>query len=99
MFLNTIAATIIAFNQVGICSWYAFPQNVGKHIAASNTYTAGTRLLVTNLANKKSVKVTVVGGGGFTRLGRVLDLNDDPFMHIANLTTGLIRVGITVLER
>lgn len=60
-------------------------------------YKFGTKLLVTNIANGKSVTVTVTDRGGFTKLGRIIDLSEGSFKQISTLKSGIIKVKIEKL--
>lgn len=64
---------------------------------ASNSHKMGTKLLVTNIANNKSVIVEVTDTGGFTKYGRTLDLSKGAFMKIADIKQGVIQVRIKQL--
>lgn len=65
---------------------------------ASNSHKMGTKLLVTNRANKKSVVVKVNDRGGFTKYGRTLDLSRGAFTKIADIKQGLVKVDIKVIK-
>lgn len=90
-------------------SWYG-KEFDGKHTAsgyifnskaytcASNTYDFGTVLKVTNIDNGKSVIVVVTDRGGFSKMGREIDLSRAAFLKIANPNAGLIKVKIKVLD-
>ena len=89
-------------------SWYG-PGFHGKRTAsgevfnqnalttASNSHKLGTSLLVTNVANGKSVKVKVNDTGGFSKYNRTLDLSKGAFTRIANLNQGIIKVKVQKL--
>lgn len=64
---------------------------------ASNTHKLGTYLKVTNTANDKSVVCKVNDRGGFSRLGRTLDLSYGAFSKIAHLSQGTVNVTIKKL--
>lgn len=49
--------------------------NMNALTAAHNSYPFGTRVLVTNLSNKKSVTVRINDRGGFGKYGRSIDLS------------------------
>ena len=66
---------------------------------ASNSHPFGTVLKVTNVDNGKSVVVVVTDRGGFTKLGRDIDLSRAAFSKIANLNAGLIKVKIKVISK
>ena len=66
--------------------------------AAHKTLAFGTKLKVTNLANKKSVVVTVNDRGPHTK-NRELDLSKRAFMEITdNKNHGTLRITIEVLR-
>ena len=62
--------------------------------AASNSHKMGTKLKVTNVATGKSVIVKINDTGGFSRLGRRLDLSQAAFARIAPLSQGICKVKI-----
>lgn len=64
--------------------------------AAHRTLPFGTRLKVTNLANGKSVVVTVNDRGPFSH-GRILDLSEAAARKIGMMDKGTVRATITVL--
>ena len=66
--------------------------------AASNSHKMGTKLLVTNKANGKSVVVRVNDTGGFKKYGRTLDLSRGAFAKIADINQGLIKIKIKVIK-
>lgn len=95
--------------QYGIASWYGgnhhgrktangsiFNQNALT--CASNNHKFGTKLRVTNPQNGKSIVVTVTDRGGFTRLGRLLDLSKGAFAQLAPIQKGLLRVAVEIVE-
>ena len=57
----------------------------------------GTKLLVTNTKNNKSVVVRVNDTGGFSKYGRTLDLSQGAFSKIAHLGQGTVKVKIEKL--
>ncbi|MEE6186836.1 septal ring lytic transglycosylase RlpA family protein [Niabella digestorum] len=65
--------------------------------AASNIYKLGTRLLVTNKKNGKSVQVVVNDRMAPNIKGRV-DLSKSAFQKIAQLHQGVVPVEVKVLE-
>lgn len=93
----------------GVASWYG-----GKHhgrrtasgevfdqfgmTCASNVHKLGTRLRVTNPENGNSVIVRVTDRGGFTKMGRLLDLSRGAFAKLTSISKGLIRVKVEVLD-
>lgn len=107
MILFTFSLTFA--QQVGKSSWYGVPHhgrkaadgsvfNMNAMTCASNTYKLGTKLKVTNKENGKSVIVKVTDRGGFTRLGRILDLSKASFSQIASTSKGIITVLIEVIN-
>jgi rare lipoprotein A len=98
------------FKENGIASYYAdkfhnrktasgamFDNN--KLTAAHKKLPFGTKLRVTNLANKKSVIVVVNDRGPFIK-GREIDLSKKAYMSIAtNLNSGVIKVNLEIIER
>lgn len=77
-------------------SGYLF--NPKEYTCASNKYKFGTVLKVTNVENGKSVVVVVTDRGGFSKMGRDIDLSRAAFTKIAKLNSGLIKVKIKVLN-
>jgi len=62
-------------------------------------YPFGTKLLVTNIKNNKSVIVIVNDTGSFgEKYNRELDLSKAAFAKIADLDTGIIKVNIKKLD-
>lgn len=60
---------------------------------ACNDFPFGSIIRVTNTTNGKSVDAKVISTGPFVA-GRVVDLSDDDFAKIANLSTGVINVHV-----
>ena len=95
--------------EIGKASFYGGKYHHGKKMAngkrfdknaltcAHPTHPFGTKLLVTNVKNGKSVTVTVTDRGGFQKLGRIIDLSEGAFKQIASLKTGVITVKIEKL--
>lgn len=65
--------------------------------AAHKTLKFGTKLLVTNLKNDKSVTVRVTDRGPFVK-SRDLDLSEGAFKQIASTSTGVIKIKYEILE-
>jgi rare lipoprotein A len=94
--------------ESGVASWYGH-EVAGRTMAngkifnpkailcASRKYPLGTRLLVTNIANGRSVAVIVSDRGPAKRLGRTIDLSQAAFKQIADTRLGLIQVKIEKL--
>ena len=69
-----------------------------KYTAAHRTLKFGTKVKVTNLANKKSVIVTINDRGPHTR-GREIDLAKRPFLDIShNKGRSPLRVSLEIVE-
>lgn len=95
------------FDIVGIASWYGKPYH-GRRTASGEVYNMyqmtaahpslpfGTRVLVTNLENGRSVVVKINDRGPFVR-GRVIDLSRKAAGQLGFLGQGLTRVGVRVL--
>ncbi|HUY18422.1 MAG TPA: septal ring lytic transglycosylase RlpA family protein [Candidatus Binataceae bacterium] len=93
---------------VGVASWYG-PGFVGKptasgHIyhqdeltAACNVFPLGTHLMVTNLANGRSVEVLINDRGPFMK-GRKIDLSHKAADLIGMLGPGTTRVSLEPLD-
>ena len=87
--------------QTGVASYYkhgkrtANGERFNPHglTAAHRTLPFGTRVLVTNLRNGKSVIVRINDRGPFSR-GRVIDLSLGAFSKLAPTSKGLIEVCI-----
>ncbi|MDX9778664.1 MAG: RlpA-like double-psi beta-barrel domain-containing protein [Patescibacteria group bacterium] len=82
---------------VGQASWYRYKNGL---FAASPDFAKGSVLRVTNLANNKSVEVTINDYGPDRALHpeRVIDLDAVAFSKIASLGDGLADVKIEVLK-
>lgn len=91
-----------------IASWYGKPfhgrktasgeqYNMYAMTCASNSHRLGTRLLVINKTNGKSVICRVNDTGNFHKYGRTLDLSYGAFKRIAPPSQGLVKVRIKVL--
>ena len=85
--------------QVGIASRYCHYQSAsglrtscGARVAAHRTLPFGSRVRVRNLANGRSVVVTIVDRGPFVR-GRVIDLSHGAANAIG--ASDLMRVEVT----
>ncbi len=67
--------------------------NKWEFTCAHRTLPFGTRLVVTNLANKKAVVVRVNDRGPFVK-GRIVDLSYAAAQKIGMLGTGVVRVKV-----
>lgn len=96
---------LIASSQVGIASWYGgyfhgrrtasgVRYNKWGNTCAHNRYKFGTRLRVTNLSNGRVVICKVTDRGGFTRLGRAIDMSRGQARQLGFEQRGLTRVKI-----
>lgn len=107
MWRPSLDQTTTGPSQTGKASWYG-PGFHGKRTASgerfdTHAYTAahrtlphGTRVLVTNLANGRSVTVRINDRGPFAR-GRILDLSYGAAREIGMIPTGTANVRVTVL--
>jgi uncharacterized protein YabE (DUF348 family) len=77
--------------QTGEASWYSFAPGSG-FTAAHPWLPFGTVVEVTNLANGKTIEVTINDRGPFG--GRIIDLSDEAFAALAPLGTGVIDVRL-----
>jgi rare lipoprotein A len=92
----------------GTASWYGKAHH-GQQTASGETYdmhafTAahrslplGTRVLVTNVQNARTVEVRINDRGPFAR-GRILDLSYAAALELGSLSGGAFRVKLRVLE-
>jgi rare lipoprotein A len=94
--------------QVGFASYYdsrfhgsrtasGEPYDEKELTAAHRTLAFGTRVLVTNLSNGRSVTVTITDRGPFAR-GRVIDVSRRAARELHFLRDGTARVRLEVLE-
>lgn len=100
---------ISSITSANTASWYGNPfhgrktasgevYNMYAMTTASNSHKIGTKLLVTNPKNNKSVIVRVNDTGGFSKYGRTLDLSKGAFMRIADINQGTCKVNIKVIK-
>lgn len=103
----SLVITLYSTNvQAATASWYGKPfhgrltasgerYNMNSLTAAHNSLPFGTKVLVTNLSNNKTVTVKINDRGGFKKYGRTIDLSKK-----ANqiLQCGLCKVKIKVLK-
>lgn len=75
--------------QTGLASWYNY---IPGNYCASLKFPKGSKLLVTNTANGKSIIVTVNDRGPFN--SRVIDLERSAFSQISSLSVGVINVTV-----
>jgi len=89
-------------DQVGHASWYALTSqtasgermNPNELTAAHRSLPFGTRVLVENLSNGRSVVVRINDRGPFVG-GRVIDLSKAAAAHIGMISSGTAKVRIT----
>ena len=96
------------YDKTGVASYYG-ARHHGKRTASGepfnqNALTAahprlpfGTRLLVTNLSNKKSVVVRVNDRGPYTR-GRIIDVSRKAAQQLGMLRSGTAKVRVQGLS-
>lgn len=105
--LNLVSATVSGTKKfalfikantmsVGKASWYSYKKGL---FAASPDFPKGTKLKVTNLANNKSVEITVNDYGPNRKIhpDRAIDLDVVAFEKIASKGAGIIKVKIEPL--
>ncbi|UCF96601.1 MAG: septal ring lytic transglycosylase RlpA family protein, partial [Spirochaetaceae bacterium] len=108
LFFLLFAATLFAFEQQGLASWYGgkfqgrqtasgeiFDTN--KFTAAHKTLAFGTIVKVTNLENEKSTVVRINDRGPFIP-GRIIDLSRAAAAAIGLAGQGVAEVRIEVLS-
>lgn len=94
--------------QVGKASYYADKYhgrttpsgevfNQQALTAAHQSYAFGSRVKVTNIANNRSVIVTINDRGPFVH-GRIIDLSKKAFSQIASVKQGVIEVTVERLD-
>lgn len=72
--------------------------DMNKQTVASNTIKLGSKVRIINPENKKSVIATVTDTGGFTELGRQLDVAKIIAQKLGFLNAGLVKLDIIVLS-
>jgi rare lipoprotein A len=93
--------------MAGQASWYGRPHHgrmtssgeiydMNKLTAAHRTLPLGTRVLVTNLDNGRTVEVRINDRGPFRR-GRILDLSYEAAKRLGAIGEGVIPVSLRVL--
>lgn len=98
----------IEYKKTGIASYYAkkfqYRKTASGEIYNDNLMTAahktlpfGTDVVVTNLNNGKSVKVTINDRGPFIKK-RIIDLTRAAFSKIENIDKGIAKVEIRVVD-
>jgi len=69
-----------------------------KLTAASNTLPLGTFVRVTNKANGKNVVVKINDTGGFTELGRIIDVSYAAAKELDMINSGIVSVKVEVID-
>ena len=98
----------IGYTESGKASYYAMKfqskktasgelYDKSKKTAAHKKLPFGTKVKVTNTKNSKSVIVKINDRGPFVK-GRIIDLSGSAFSSVANLSAGIIKVKIEVIE-
>ncbi len=101
------AAPSVGAMETGVASWYGHPYHgrraangeiydMEKMTAAHRTLPFGTRVMVTNLTNEKSVEVKINDRGPFAG-GRIIDLSRAAAERIAMIGPGTAKVRVMVL--
>ena len=101
-------AEVPSFSEFGKASYYAMKFqsretasgerfNNYAMTAAHKTLPFGTRVVVTNIKNGKTVTVRINDRGPFVK-GRIIDLSRAAFAKIENLEKGLAEVKIRVVN-
>jgi rare lipoprotein A len=102
-----IASAAAQYDAVGTASWYGKPYhgrrtasgevyNMHRLTAAHRTLPFGTRVVVTNLENGRTVIVTINDRGPF-KGNRVIDVSQKAAGQLGFLNQGLTRVGMRIL--
>ncbi len=109
IFISILFGTILYGQEKGKASYYA-DKFVGRKTAngevyqhnlktaAHKTLAFGTMVVVTNLANNKSVVVKINDRGPFIQ-GRIIDLSKSASKEIGGVLPGVIEVEIKVLKQ
>jgi len=101
------ASAAAQYDAVGTASWYGKPYhgrrtasgevyNMHRLTAAHRTLPFGTRVVVTNLENGRTVIVTINDRGPF-KGNRVIDVSQKAAGQLGFLSQGLTRVGMRIL--
>lgn len=97
-----------SYDVVGTASWYGKPYH-GRRTASGQVYNMyqmtaahpslpfGTRVVVTNLDNGRSVVVTINDRGPFVH-GRIIDVSRKAAGQLGFLNKGVTRVGVRIIE-
>jgi rare lipoprotein A len=104
----TPGSELASYSETGKASFYSMKFQFRKTAsgerfnnysmtAAHKTLPFGTRVIVTNLNNDKTVKVRINDRGPFVK-GRIIDLTRAAFAKIDELEKGLTEVEIRVIN-
>ena len=104
----TPGSELASYSETGKASFYSMKLQFRKTAsgerfnnysmtAAHKTLPFGTRVIVTNLNNGKTVKVRINDRGPFVK-GRIIDLTQVAFSRIASLDKGVAKVEISVVD-
>ncbi|WP_306027736.1 septal ring lytic transglycosylase RlpA family protein [Stappia sp. MMSF_3263] len=104
--VSALAAPALAAAECGGASWYELRGRTAsgamadpeKMTAAHRKLPFGTRVTVENLANGRSVTLTIVDRGPFVR-GRVIDVSRRAARELKFINRGVTRVRVTVAGR
>ena len=106
---STAGASEPGATYFGKMSWYCIECNGGTHTAsgktlndwamtaAHKTLPMGTRVRVTNLANEKSVVVTINDRGPYIR-GRIIDVTKGVAHKLDFVIDGVVPVKVEVIQ-
>lgn len=108
IFLTTLMLSFTSNQErTSLVSWYGYKErritasgevlNNNSLTAAHKTLRFGTKVLVTNLENGKSVTVRINDRGPFVK-NRILDLSKGAFQEISNLNKGVIKIKYSVIK-
>ncbi len=98
----------VAYREFGKASYYAMKYQFRKTAsgerlnqfaltAAHKKLPFGTRVLVTNVKNRKSVEVKINDRGPFVE-GRIIDMTRSAFAKIGDLNLGVIDVKVEIIR-
>jgi rare lipoprotein A len=101
----TITLNLAVGDQIGNASWYELPSRTasGEYMepmeltAAHRSLPFGTRVLVENLSNGRSVEVRINDRGPFIG-GRIIDLSKAAAGRIGMIDAGTAKVRVIVAE-
>ena len=99
---------LVGYEEFGKASYYAIQYQFRKTAsgerfnqfaltAAHRKLPFGTKVLVTNVKNGKSVEVKINDRGPFVK-GRIIDLTRSAFSKIGDLASGVIEVKIRAIK-